>query len=428
MPQKDLAIRSEAVQEILTRIPNWIVRWGITLILGLIVLLIAMAWLIKYPDVIQGPTTLTTQRPPVKLVTQASGAIRQLYVADNTWIQAASPIAEIANPVSEQAITYLRDFLLKVQKGLAEGLDAQAHLAATNYVFGDIQAEYNRLKLLIQDYMALVQGDHYPCRIKELKSQLANYQRLAGIIEQQGLYMQQVLANEAEKYKAYQQLYEQGGVAKMDFLTQEAQYFKLQQDIAAQRKTAVQNEVTISEYEQRVRELTFEYHEKRRTLQDAIHAAIHNIQNAIQQWQQSYILCAPFAGKLSYLERLSENQFVETGQELFAIIPDNEAYIAYARVPLQGYGKIKVGQRARIKLAPYPSHGYGYLSATVKDMALIAHQAHYLVTLQLAQGMKSTYGKELPFKPAMEGMAEIITEDTRLLQRILNRFLDLTTP
>ena len=34
---QDIEIRSEEVQEILTHVPNWMIRWGNTLLLGLII-------------------------------------------------------------------------------------------------------------------------------------------------------------------------------------------------------------------------------------------------------------------------------------------------------------------------------------------------------------------------------------------------------
>ena len=49
---KDIELRSEEVQEILTKVPNWMIRWGNTLFLFLIVLLLALSWLVKYPDII----------------------------------------------------------------------------------------------------------------------------------------------------------------------------------------------------------------------------------------------------------------------------------------------------------------------------------------------------------------------------------------
>jgi hypothetical protein len=45
-------IRSEEVQEIISHMPNWIVRWGITVIFASLVVLLSISWFIKYPDIL----------------------------------------------------------------------------------------------------------------------------------------------------------------------------------------------------------------------------------------------------------------------------------------------------------------------------------------------------------------------------------------
>jgi hypothetical protein len=54
-------IRSEAVQEILSYVPHWIIRWGITVILFTVAVILTVSWFIRYPDIIQTRITLTTQ-------------------------------------------------------------------------------------------------------------------------------------------------------------------------------------------------------------------------------------------------------------------------------------------------------------------------------------------------------------------------------
>ena len=62
----DIELRSEEVQEILTEAPNWMIRWGSALFLALIVMLLAISWFLKYPDVIASEAIVTTEIPPQK--------------------------------------------------------------------------------------------------------------------------------------------------------------------------------------------------------------------------------------------------------------------------------------------------------------------------------------------------------------------------
>lgn len=58
--QKDnLLLRSEEVQEILSNPPEWIVRWGITLIFVFTVIIFALSFIIKYPDFISAKVIVT---------------------------------------------------------------------------------------------------------------------------------------------------------------------------------------------------------------------------------------------------------------------------------------------------------------------------------------------------------------------------------
>jgi hypothetical protein len=53
-------LRSTEVQEILTRVPPGIIRWGITVIFLIMCLLFFGSWMIHYPDVVGGAFKLTS--------------------------------------------------------------------------------------------------------------------------------------------------------------------------------------------------------------------------------------------------------------------------------------------------------------------------------------------------------------------------------
>ena len=72
-------LRSDEVQEILTRIPHWLIRWGSIVILGILLLLLFVSWLIKYPDVISSKIVITTAIPPQKLIAKTSGKIETIF-------------------------------------------------------------------------------------------------------------------------------------------------------------------------------------------------------------------------------------------------------------------------------------------------------------------------------------------------------------
>src|SRR5690554_7558169 len=106
--KKEIELRSEEVQDILTRMPHWMIRWGNVLILVTTLLVFLFSWFIKYPDIVMTEITITTQIPPEKLVAKTSGRIEKIFIEDRAVVAENTPLAIIENPAN-----YTDVFLLK---------------------------------------------------------------------------------------------------------------------------------------------------------------------------------------------------------------------------------------------------------------------------------------------------------------------------
>lgn len=103
----------------------------------------------------------------------------------------------------------------------------------------------------------------------------------------------------------------------------------------------------------------------------------------------------------------------------FTIIPTkNSSYIGKIKAPIRNSGKLKIGQKVNIKLVNYPSQEFGILNGIIKSMSQISdEQGNYLIDVSLPNKLITSYQKDLEFKQEMQGTAEIITEDLRLIER-----------
>ena len=50
---KEIELRSEEVQEVMSHVPVWILRWGITVLFCIVIILLIGSYLFKYPDVVE---------------------------------------------------------------------------------------------------------------------------------------------------------------------------------------------------------------------------------------------------------------------------------------------------------------------------------------------------------------------------------------
>jgi multidrug resistance efflux pump len=423
----EIEIRSDEVQEILSHVPNWMIRWGISLIFGVILMLLLLSWFIKYPDAIPAEVTLSTANPPIRLVAKTSGQLKRISVQEGEFVNQGDFIAQIENPLGEDAVLFL-DAQLETLIGYIDSKKlVYFQWIESPFVLGELQQEYNQLRASLQDYIQLMTDEYLSQRIDNLKKQIDFHSKLVAITNKQIGLADKEMKNTRAKFESDKVLFERGVISKVDLMKEESLVNQSEQSLESLRKTYVQHQITLTDYERQLQELKYDFSEKERILFASIQSSIKNLKNYIRSWEQNFVLTAPHSGIVSYLGNWSENQFIQSGTSLFAVVPEHSEYIGFVQISAQGYGKIKSGQRVNIQLANYPSHEFGQLVGTVSQISQIPSQgsengAEYLLHVKLDNGMVSTYKKELEFKPEMRGTAEIITEDLRLIERVFNQF------
>ena len=76
-----------------------------------------------------------------------------------------------------------------------------------------------------------------------------------------------------------------------------------------------------------------------------------------------------------------------------------------------------------IRLESYPDTEFGTLTGKVISISLIPDsEGFYLIDVSLPKKLITSYHKEIEFKQEMRGIAEIVTEDLRLIERFFYQF------
>ena len=93
--QQSLGIRSQAVNEILGLVPHWMIRWGNSLILILVLGVLAMSYFIKYPDSVSIQVSITTSPPPVNIISEITGDLQEILISDQEVVKKNQLLATI---------------------------------------------------------------------------------------------------------------------------------------------------------------------------------------------------------------------------------------------------------------------------------------------------------------------------------------------
>lgn len=104
-------IYSDEVQEIMGRIPGWVVRWGISVIFSIFITLLGVAYFFKYPEVVTSSIVLTTTNPPTELIARSTGKVEHILVENGQSVLPNELIAVLFNTADYRSVLQLEKVL-----------------------------------------------------------------------------------------------------------------------------------------------------------------------------------------------------------------------------------------------------------------------------------------------------------------------------
>ena len=417
-------LRSEEVQDILTKVPHWMIRWGTVLIFGIILMLFTVSWFLKYPDIVRTDVIITTNIPPEKLISKTSGRIQAILVKDKATVKANTPLAIIENSASYQDVFRLKTAMENFQKSSAKAFPFDDF---KNVQLGEIESAFAMFQ---KDYVAnnLNQSLH-PYQVEGAAQQSENTQikeRLALLMQQKEINEQELILQQNEIVR-YTKLHDKGVISSQEFeakklyyLQAEKNYKNLLTSISQLKSSLIANTKSIKGTEiNDVKESV--------TLDRSLSQSFYQLKKAIKDWELSYVLQSAIEGTVSFTQIWIQNQTITSGENVFSVVPTAESgFVGKVKAPSLNSGKIKVGQKVNIRLTNFPDREFGILSGTVNNISLVPDKdGNIMIDVTLPGGMLTSYKKQIPFQQEMRGSAEIVTEDLRLIERILYQFKDM---
>jgi multidrug resistance efflux pump len=418
--EKEIELRSEEVQEILTRVPHWLIRWGNVVILTILVLMFWVSWFVQYPDVISTKISITTNIPPEKLVAKTTGRIEAILVNDREIITQKTPLAVIEN-----AANYTDVFLLK---SIVDTIDIDknkfpfdkiklAQLGEIESYFAVFQKESvaDELNATLQPFQ--VEGKAQSYEAIQLKERLS-------LLESQKSINQNELVLQKSDLDRYETLYKKGIIATQEIEKQRLIYLQHQKNYKSMLSAISQLKSSLNDLNKNSKTTQINENKENVNLERNVIQAFYQLKKAIKDWELNYVLRSSINGKVSYLQLWAVNQTVNSGDNVFAVIPTNESgYIGKVKAPAQNSGKIKIGQTVNIRLANYPDREFGIIKGTIKAISLTPDkEGNLLIDVSLPNGLQTSYKKQIVFQQEMTGTADIVTEDLRLIERLLSQF------
>jgi multidrug resistance efflux pump len=417
--RKPEILYSDPVKEIMGNPPSKILRWGNATMFLVFILFILFAWLIRYPDTIPSPVEITTTKPPVMLPTKVTGRIKALYVKDREKVEAGKILAVMETSASIQEVELLKQTIDTIRN--PESLSVKMMPELTE--LGELQIYYASFRKTLSDLNNYVINDFYGNKIKSLTDEINGIQEYINrLIDKEKLYIENQKL-ETKKYERYSKLFDDGAIAESEL------------DVAYQSLLGIKMELQQVRLEHSAKAI--EMAEKRQELQDnritrdiekekyisILLESFSNLKAQMSIWITTYLLISPIDGIVSFTRYWSENQSVVKDEQVVNVVPlETGSFLGRINLKMQRSGKVDTGQVVNIKLSGYPYMQFGMVKGIIKSKSLVPSSDAYIIEIDLPEGLVTSYGIPLTFTQGMQGTAEIITKDIRLLQKIVNPF------
>lgn len=420
--------RTEEVKDIVERMPITFAKNVTLLVCLIVILLLFFGYIVKYPDIVTGEVTVSSEQSPLQIVAIQAGRLKINNIKSQDMIQPDQLLAWIDNPARPELIAQIKSHLTSIPLALTEARTLYNKLPK-NLNLGDLTVPYSALLTNIKqvaDYQDHKLYDkHEQSLAKILNEQhsalntLKDKEKLSSInlqisdkyLERDSILLAKRLISQAE--------YEQSVVSHLGAEDQVKTSIRnsgsIKEQISSTENSIQQNKITKSEKEQQ-----FDLE---------LLTAYNNLIDKINLWEKQYLITSPVGGSAQFLKFWTNNQFVQVGEPLFSIVPTKNEVLGKVMLPVQGAGKVKMGQKVIVKMVDYPYLEYGYIEGEVNNISLVSSPVSvgngstidsYLVTLVFPRGLYTNYGTQLDFRFEAKGTAEIITKDRRLIERFFD--------
>ena len=421
--EDQLNLRSDEVHEILSHIPNWIIRWGITAIFGTLIMLLIASWFIKYPEILPSRAVITTPLPPSPIVSRTNGKIEHFFIAHNAKVKKGDYLAVLENTANVKDVIKASELIHSFTRFFSSP-DSLIQFEELNNL-GEIQLDYSSFLLSYNDYKYFIENNYYSRRVSQIKKQINVLEELSSNTLKQRIISEKEHKLAFDRYEKDQQLFKKSLISQTELSQSEQSYLSVNKLLESSKSSLLNNELQRIEYNKTLSDISNQYRDQKRNQLNLVRSAYKQFKARFEMFEQTYILKAPNDGIASFLGFWSQNQYVRSGETVMFIVSNNQPIIGKINLTTVGAGKVKVGQTVKIKLDQYTFNEFGVLVGKIRSLSLVPNQNNYVVDVEFPDGLKTTYNKELEYRPEMQGLAEIVTEDLRLIERIFNQIRSL---
>jgi hypothetical protein len=416
-----LEIQSPELQEVMSEIPGSFLKWGLFVFFGITLILIFGSYLIKSPEKVIVPVVITTQNPPVALVAKSGGEVEKLFVSEGSFVTEGEVIGIIRNSATYEDIKTLENFLSDFGDKADWMEIVKVRMPPPDMSLGEIQNYYSGFLKEWKEMKDYMDQAYMPAKTALLDKQIEKKIEFNNELAKQEKYLIEDLSLSKSSFSRDSVLDKNSAISSNEFEKSRQVFIQKLNSYSIFNASHISNESDFLRLKENRLDLQVQYEKEIKQYVFTLDESLQLLRSSVSLWEERYLFRSPIHGNVTLTRFRKENQVIKAGEILATIIPDNsESVVARATIPTSGFGKVEVGQSVNIKLSGFPYMQYGVLKGRIFSVSQVPGEGGFIAEIELTGGMTSTYKEKIKFIHDMDGNAEIITRDIRLISRFLN--------
>ncbi len=416
--ENDIATRhTDEVQDIITKVPSWLLRWGITLFFGILLLIVLLSAVIRYPDIVDATLKIDSPNSPKPVVAKIPGKLVALLVKENETVIAGQPLAYLESTANHEKVLGLLGNLKGLQLQVLQNKPVTTSLfnEADNIQFGELQSAYQQF---YQEYLAykssvkngfLIQKRGYLEKDLNFLSAQQKQLDVEKTIEQKDFDIA------SDEYAMHKKLADQKVETPAELRQQESKLLAKKSPLVQTESALITNNNSYAAKQSDILQLDNQLQEEKAKFLQALNSLI----SSAEDWKSKYVLTASQSGKVAFAGIVQENQVLAPNQEVFYVNPGNEQFFGEMTIPQGSMGKVKEGQEVLVKLKSYPFEEYGMIRGRINYIADVPYKDSVFISkVDFKINKFSDMKRPIHLKQGMTADAEIITQNATLMQRL----------
>ncbi|GGB11554.1 HlyD family secretion protein [Puia dinghuensis] len=414
-PKLIFAEHTSDVEEIVSGKPPHIVRWGTVYFAMLLAFVVAICWIIRYPDIVVTSARLTSINAPKEVLTRTSGKLVRLFAKENEFARQGAILGFLESNASYDEVIALSATIDSTQSRMIRNdmPQAFANLSHSYKGLGELQEAYQVFQQAYANFRNYVSGGLYLRKKAMLFKDMSLLLELhKNLLLQKDLFQQDADLSQ-KTLEVNQSLKKDTIISEQDYRVEKSKYINKQLALPQVLSGIINNESLQNEKQKEIEELENSISQQK----SVFIQALNTLKSQVDDWKRKYLLISPISGKVAFATFLQENQQLQMNQVVCFVNPGNAEYYAEVYIPQANFGKVRTGQEVLLKFASYPFPEYGSVRGKIDFISNISTDSGYLAKVILPNGLVTNYRRQVQFRQGLLAQGEIITHDLRLLER-----------